>query len=280
MTTPTSPSHVRDSRTARPLDGASAACIDVSLVLACYNEHGIIVDSVTRILEALDFCRRSYEIIFVDDCSKDDTRALIERLVAEHPNHTFQTIFHERNQGRGATVMEGMRAGRGAIVGYIDIDLEVDPQYIPACIRAIEHGADVATGLRTYKFSMRSLDRYILSRGYIALVHATLGIDVQDTETGFKFFCKDRILPVFDAIEAQHWFWDTEVMVRSQLAGLKIVELPVLFIRRFDKTSGVRAVKDTIDYFLRLWRFRGTVSALRREARVAGTKRDWIRQGL
>jgi len=257
-----------------------AASIDVSLVLACYNEQGIIVESVARILEALDCCKWSYEIVFVDDCSRDKTRALIEQLVAAHPTHTFQTIFHARNQGRGATVTEGMRAGRGAIVGYIDIDLEVDPRYIPSCIRAIEQGADISTGMRTYKFSMRSLDRYILSRGYIALVHAMLGVDAQDTETGFKFFRKERILPIFDAIEAQHWFWDTEVMVRSLLHGLRVTEIPVLFIRRFDKTSGVRPVRDTIDYFLRLWRFRGTVSALRKEARVAGTKRDWIRQGL
>lgn len=254
--------------------------VDVSLVLACYNEHDVIVDSVARILAALDCCRWSYEIVFVDDCSKDDTRALIERLVADYPTHTFQTIFHAQNQGRGATVAEGMRAGRGAVVGYIDIDLEVDPRYVPSCIKAIEDGADVATGMRTYKFSMRSLDRYILSRGYIWLVHAVLGVDVQDTETGFKFFRKDRILPIFDAIEARHWFWDTEVMVRSVFGGMKIVEIPVLFIRRFDKTSGVRAVRDTIDYFLRLWRFRSTVSALRKEARVAGTKRDWIRQSL
>ncbi|MFN7985356.1 MAG: glycosyltransferase [Vicinamibacterales bacterium] len=260
--------------------GDGVGRLDVSLVLACYNEEGLIVDSVARILDALDCCRWSYEVVFVDDCSKDKTRALIEQLVAAHPTHTFQTIFHAENQGRGATVTRGMRAGRGAIVGYIDIDLEVDPLYVPACIHAIERGADVATGMRTYKFSMRSIDRYILSRGYIALVHAALGVDVQDTETGFKFFRKERILPIFDAIEAQHWFWDTEVMVRSVLAGLKVVEVPVLFIRRFDKTSGVRAVKDTIDYFLRLWRFRGTVSTLRREARVAGTKRDWIRQSL
>jgi len=259
---------------------APASPVDVSLVLACFNEEDVIADSVSRILDTLDGCAWSYELIFVDDCSRDSTAEQIRRLIAAHPDHNLRAIFHERNRGRGYTVAEGMRAGRGAIVGYIDVDLEVDARYVPVCMRALEQGADVATGLRRYKFSWGSLDRYLLSRGYVTLVRYLLGVDLQDTETGFKFFRKDRILPVFDAIEEPHWFWDTEVMVRALCGGLKIEEIPVPFVRRFDKQSTVRPLRDSIHYFVRLWRFRSTLAKLRQEARLAGTERNWVRESL
>lgn len=255
--------------------------LDLTLVLACYNEELIIENSVPQIIEVLDGSPWSYEIIFVDDCSHDRTRELIDQIVAQHPHHDLRRIFHERNVGRGGTVMEGMRAGRGEIVGFIDIDLEVHPRYIPSCVRAIQkRGADVATALRTYKFYWRSVDRYLMSRGYIQLVQWLLNVPLQDTETGFKFFRKKRILPVFDEIEDLHWFWDTEVMVRSYLHGLNIEEISVLFVRRFDKQSTVSPIMDTLDYFKKLWRFRRTVQSLRQEAAVASIPRGWIRQSL
>jgi glycosyltransferase involved in cell wall biosynthesis len=254
--------------------------VALSLVLACYNEESLILDSVEQILEVLDGSPWTYEVIFVDDCSRDRTRELIDQIIAEHPHHHLRRIFHERNVGRGGTVMEGMRLGQGEIVGYIDIDLEVHARYIPSCVRAIEKGADVATGLRTYRFYWHSVDRYLMSRGYIWLVQRLLGVPLKDTETGFKFFRKSTILPIFDEIEDMHWFWDTEVMVRSYLRGLNIREIPVLFVRRFDKQSAVHPFSDTLDYFKKLWRFRRVVRQLKREAALAGTARGWLRESL
>lgn len=254
--------------------------VKVSLVLACYNEESLILDSVEQILEVLDGSPWAYEVIFVDDCSRDRTRELIDQIIADHPHHRLRRIFHEKNVGRGGTVMEGMRLGEGEIVGYIDIDLEVHARYIPSCVRAIEKGADVATGLRTYRFYWHSVDRYLMSRGYVWLVQRLLGVPLKDTETGFKFFRKSRILPIFDEIEDLHWFWDTEVMVRSHLHGLNIREIPVLFVRRFDKQSAVHPIQDTLDYFKKLWRFRRTVHQMKREAELAGTARGWLRESL
>jgi glycosyltransferase involved in cell wall biosynthesis len=251
--------------------------VDVSIVLACYNEGPVLAANVATIVDVLDQCRWAYELLFIDDCSSDGTPALLRDLVAAYPDHQIRAEFHARNHGRGATVVEGMRAGRGAIVGFLDVDLEVHARYLPSCIRAVEQGADVATAQRTYKFRWHSLDRYILSRGYILLVRHLLDVSLADTETGFKFFRKDRILPVFDQTEDHHWFWDTEVMVRASLRGLRIEEIPVLFLRRADKQSTVRPVADTLNYFRRLWRFRGTLAALRRGDPGASATRDRIR---
>jgi len=232
---------------------------DLSLVLACYNEELVIEDSVAEILEVLDGTRYSYELIFVDDCSKDRTRDLIDRLIERYPDKRMSRIFHTENRGRGGAVNDGIRAARGDVAGFIDIDLEVHARYIPSCVNAVRNGADIAVGRRIYKLNLRSLDRYVLSTGYVWLVRRLLGVDLNDTETGYKFFKRERILPVLDEIDDQRWFWDTEVMVRSYYKEYNIAEIPCLFLRRFDKASTVSPLADTLDYFRQLWRFRKTV---------------------
>ena len=236
----------------------------LSLVLACYNEAQHLEASFAEIRDSLEQARFPFEILFVDDVSRDDTRAIIARIVAAHPQLALRTILHERNRGRGATVTDGFRAARGAITGYIDVDLEVHSRYIPSLVHAIERGADVATLRRIYAFQVRSLDRYAMSRGYSFLVRRLLDVDFADTETGYKFFAREKVLPLLDEIRDPGWFWDTEFMVRAARRGLKLVEIPGAYIRRGDKTSTVKGLSDSLRYFRQLLRFRGE---LRREAR-------------
>ena len=199
--------------------------------------------------------RRPYEVIFVDDVSRDSTREIIASLAAAHPA-TVRVLLHETNKGRGQTVTDGFRMARGAIAGFLDVDLEVHARYIPSLVKAIERGADVATVRRIYAFQVRSLDRYAMSRGYSFLVRRMLGVQLRDTETGYKFFRRDRLLPVLDEIRDPGWFWDTEFMVRAVRRGLTVAEVPGAYIRRFDKTSTVSGVRDSVRYFGKLWSFR------------------------
>ncbi len=243
--------------------------LDFTLVLPCYNEKPVFVNSTREILRTLELTTFDYEIIFVDDGSRDDTRELIATLIAEHPEKNLSRIFHAQNKGRGGTVADGIRAARGNVVGYIDIDLEVHARYIPSLVRAIQEGADVAIGQRNYLFQPRSLDRWILSKGYHKLAQRMLGMhQFWDTESGYKFFKRARILPILDEIEDQRWFWDTEVMVRSALHGYTIVEIPVLFLRNYGKQSSVNALQDTLDYLRRLWTFRATVKQLQAQSKA------------
>ncbi len=228
----------------------------LSVVLACYNEEEILVESFAEIRDTLHDFGRPFEIIFVDDVSRDRTRDLIRSIVADNPGLDLRVLLHERNQGRGATVSDGFRVARGEVVGYLDVDLEVHSRYIPSLVRAIENGADVATVRRIYAFQVRSLDRYFMSRGYSSLVRRLLGVELHDTETGFKFFRRQPLLPVIDAIRDPGWFWDTEFMVRAARRGLRIEEVPGAYIRRGDKTSTVRGLSDSLAYFAKLVAFR------------------------
>lgn len=238
---------------------------DLTLVIACYNEESLLEASVRETFRVLDAMRSTVEVIFIDDRSRDATVALIDRIMAANPGRDLRKVVHQANVGRGGTVAEGIRMARGRLVGFIDIDLEVHARYIPSCVAALEDGFDVATALRVYRFSVRSVDRYLMSTGYRALMQRVTRVPLRDTETGFKFFRRDRIMPVLDSTRDTGWFWDTEIMVRAHYAGLRIIEIPALFIRRFDKRSSVRAVADSVDYLRKLWTFRRELARLQDE---------------
>lgn len=232
--------------------------VELSLILPCYNEAGLFDDSVTRITRVLDATRFSYEIIFVDDASRDTTPLLISRLIKKQgKRRVFRGIFHPTNLGRGRTVTDGIRAATGSVVGYIDIDCEVDPIYIPAMTEMIvRKDADVVIGKRFYRTSPKAIVREVLSRGYQWLADRMIGTGRMDTETGYKFFSRKKILPLLTKAKHPGWFWDTEIMVYAKRAKLRIREVPVLFLRRFDKQSSVNIMRDTLDYMKELVRFR------------------------
>jgi glycosyltransferase involved in cell wall biosynthesis len=228
----------------------------LSVVIACYNEEEVLAQSFAEIHDVLEDLGRPYELIFVDDVSRDRTRDILREIEAAHPTAPIRVILHDVNKGRGATVTDGFRAARGEIVGYLDVDLEVHARYIPSLVRAIEKGAHVATVRRIYAFQLRSIDRYFMSRGYSYLVRQLLGTALHDTETGYKFFRREALLPVLDEIRDQGWFWDTEFMIRAERRGLRVAEVPGAYVRRFDKTSTVSGLRDSARYFGKLLRFR------------------------
>ena len=240
----------------------------LSLVLACYNEEEILAESFRTIRETLDDIGRPYEIVFVDDVSRDRTREILRRIVEENKDVSLNVILHERNKGRGATVTDGFRAARGEIAGYIDVDLEVHPRYIPSLVRAIERGADVAVVRRIYAFQLKVLDRYFMSRGYSFLVRKLLGVPLRDTETGYKFFRREALrpsstpssIPPGSGIPSSWCAPSAAACARGDRRA---------YVRREDKTSTVRGLRDSFIYFFKLLAFRRADAVDRRRAEAA-----------
>lgn len=229
---------------------------DVSIVLACYNEEGHLQHSYEQIKSTIDNTVYSCELIFVDDCSEDKTREIIERIVESDP--AASCIYHETNRGRGAAVKTGFEKARAPIAGFLDVDLEVHCRYIPAMIQAIENGADVAAGFRVYRIPFRLDDiiRDIMSVVYRFLVRRALGLESRDSESGYKFFSMETMRDLIGRTENEGWFWDTEIMAMAQYRGRRLEEIPVLYIRRGDKKTTVRPFIDSVEYLRRLLDFR------------------------
>lgn len=228
--------------------------VDVSIILACYNEGPTFEKSVAKIIKVLSSLKRRWEIIFVEDKSTDQTLEKIKSLLPTIGE--AKLIAHNQNQGRGKSVSDGMLVSQGKICGYLDVDLEISADYIPIFVDEIENGRDAVVGRRYYEGSLNSIVRFFASKFYSFLVRQIIKIPITDTESGCKFFNRKEILPILKKVKSSHWFWDTEICARAYWSGLSIRELPVLFIRRIDKQSTVKLVPDTLDYVKNLLSFK------------------------
>lgn len=233
------------------------AKIDFSLVLACYNEGPTLAWSLEKIKEVLEDTRDTWEVICINDASHDDTLYDLQKFSKKNPK--FKVFNHEKNVGRGGTVAEGIKLASGRIVGFIDIDLEISALYIPEFVREIKNGSDLAIATRVGIGNPSSLTKWITSRTYVTLVKIILGLKFNDTEAGYKFFNRKGILPILKKVEDKKWFFDTEIVTRSFLIGLKIKEIPVLFIKRPEKKSTVNIIPDSIEYLKKLFVFRSKI---------------------
>lgn len=221
---------------------------DFSLILPCYNEAQIFQGSLEKIIKTLDGTNYTWEIIFIDDNSSDNTKNLIKKALQKYSRRSLRAFYHNKNQGRGYTVCEGINYSQGKIVGFIDFDLEVGQWYLPKFIQEIEKGADVAIAWRIYDFSFKALPRWLSSKGYTFFRKLVLGLPYKDTEAGYKFFQKNKITPLIKKCNYHDWFWDTEILALAFKAKLIVREIPVAFVRRFDKTSTVKLIPDTWQY--------------------------------
>lgn len=229
---------------------------DLSIVITCYNEGSLLYPGIDRLIKLFDLTRLNYEIVIVDDYSTDGSGDQIRDLAARHKQ--IRTFFHEENKGRGAAVTAGIKAALGRVVGYNDLDFSTDPVYIIKLYEEILKGADIATASRIYKLNWKSINvlhRYILHKGYKTLVKLIFRTSLTDTETGCKFFNKQSLMTYIDEIRDMKWFWDTEVMIRGYYHGMKISEVPTLFIRQPETGSTVNVVRDTRRYLVSLVKF-------------------------
>ncbi len=237
------------------LQKKSSCSLDVSIVLACYNASSYIVENVEKIVRVLNATRFRYELIFVDDKSSDNTAAMVEALIQKHQNGIL--LRHTHNKGRGAAVSQGFRQSQGEIVGFIDLDLDNPARYIFSMILAIKYGgADVATARRIYlwSFNLYLIIRFIASRAYAHLASFVLEHPFKDTETGCKFFKREKLISILDKTKSQDWFWDTEIMVRAYYKDYRVVEIPTLFVRD-NIYSTVCIIPDALRYLHSIVRF-------------------------
>lgn len=234
--------------------------IDLSIIVPCYNEGPTFTKSAYKIIRELKKINLGWEIIFVEDKSQDNTKSAVEKMVKKIKNS--KAIYHRQNEGRGKSVSDGIKASKGDFCGYLDIDLEVSEKYIPIFIKEEEQGYDVVVGKRFYEGGGSSaILRFLASKLYALAVKYIIDIPVDDTEAGYKFFRRTKILPILSKVRSNHWFWDTEICALAHWNGLSITQIPVLFKRRYDKKSTVRLIPDTIDYIKNLIRLKSQMYA-------------------
>ena len=206
----------------------STGTVTVSVVLPAYNEANKLEPAVTKISQVLKENGYSFEIIIAEDGSTDGTAEQAEELTQKisYVKH----IHRNKRLGRGTALNNAFKQSSGEVFVYMDLDLATDLKYLKPLIDAITvEGYYFSTGSRMLPESkvQRSLRRSISSKTYNFLVRHMLGSKLKDHQCGFKGFKKEPTLALLDEVEATHWFWDTEMMVRANRKGYKIKEIAV-----------------------------------------------------
>jgi glycosyltransferase involved in cell wall biosynthesis len=233
----------------------SSKDVEVSLVLPAYNEAEKLEEAVTKINQALEEMRYRYEIIIAEDGSTDGTAERAEELAQklDYVRH----IHREKRLGRGTALNNAFRQSNGEVLVYMDLDLSTDLKSLKPLVEAIMvEGYDLSTGSRMLPESKveRGLRRSISSKTYNFLVRRMLGSKVRDHQCGFKAFKREPLLRLIDEVEATHWFWDTEILVRAYRHGYKIKEIPVEWKSGADtKVSLLRDSSNMFVQIIKLW---------------------------
>lgn len=173
-----------------------------------------------------------------------------------HEKEPRVRLLHaDERLGRGRALNRAIEAARYEVVCYYDVDLATDLAHLPELVGAIRSGADIATGSRLMPDSdiVRSGGREVASRGYNFLVRTILRSRLHDHQCGFKAFRRERVLALVPEVQAPHWFWDTEVLVRGQRKGYVVKEFPVVWRQGPGTTVRFKDVFSMGSQILGLW---------------------------
>jgi dolichol-phosphate mannosyltransferase len=210
---------------------------ELSIVMPCYNEAETLPRSIPPLLLRLDEQRIDYEVVLVDNGSKDETKKVIDAIAVTNPR--VRRVDVEVNQGYGWGILKGLEAARGGCVAYMCSDGQVTPEDVVRtwwAIQPFKQGGTLAKVRRVTRDD--GWLRWTVSRIYNMLALVLFGLTTTDANGTPKFFARgdlDRL-----KLTSKDWFIDAEVMIKSKQLRLNVVEVPIDFYRRAAGRSRVR----------------------------------------
>jgi len=225
----------------------------IDIVVPVHNEERDVARSVHRLhaylAEEFPFSAR---ITVADNASTDDTLAIASRLAAELP---CVRVLHLNEKGRGRALAAAWLTSEAQVVAYMDVDLSTDLSALLPLVAPIVSGhSEVSIGSRLAATARvnRGPKRELISRAYNLLLKLALRVRFKDAQCGFKALRADVAQTLLPEVVNRNWFFDTELLVRAQRAGLRIHELPVDWTD--DPDSRVDIVATAIEDLRGVWR--------------------------
>ena len=190
----------------------------LSVVVPAYNEAESLPELQRELAAALDQFGRPWEVIYVDDGSRDGSDAAIERLAAADPRVSGVSL--RRNFGKSAALATGFRLARGAWVMTIDADLQDDPAELPKLAAALESGLDLVSGWKQHRRDpvTKTLPSVLFNR----VTSWVSGVRLHDFNCGFKLYRRE----VTESIEVYGEFHRFTPAL-AHWAGFRVGEVPV-----------------------------------------------------
>ena len=222
----------------------------ISVIIPVYNE----VKNINEIIKRVQSTKLATEIIIVDDGSKDGTRDILQTLDGKKK---IRVILHEKNQGKGAAVVTGMKAAQGDILLIQDADLEYDPRDYPLLLKPLEEGiADVVYGSRflggPHRVTM--FWHQVANKLLTFMTNILYDSILTDMETGYKVFRREVIEGM--TIRSKRFNFEPEFTAKILKRKYRIFEVPITFNPR-DYSEGKKIkLKDAFEAVWALIRYR------------------------
>ncbi len=219
----------------------------LSIVIPAYNEEKRIGSTLKKI-EA--YCKANsldYELIVVDDGSKDQTISLVESSIFDKSR--FILLKNVQNRGKGFSVNRGMLAAKGDVALFTDADLSTPIEELDNFLLLLPQ-YDILIASRALKASCvekQPFYREIMGRTFNLFVQLLVVWGVKDTQCGFKLFKKSAVDAIFPQQKIFGWSFDVELLYLANRGGFKVKEIPVHWVNSLE--SKVDPFKDAFKMF-------------------------------
>jgi glycosyltransferase involved in cell wall biosynthesis len=224
--------------------------MNLSVIIPVYNE----VKNIEEIIKRVQARKLATEIVIVDDGSQDGTRDILKKLDGKKK---VRVLLHEKNQGKGAAVVTGMKAAMGDILLIQDADLEYDPRDYPALLQPIKEGiADVVYGSRFLGGAHRvtMFWHQVANQLLTFMTNILYDSSLTDMETGYKVFRREVIEGM--TIRSKRFNFEPEFTAKILKRKYRIFEVPITFNPR-DYSEGKKIkLKDAFEAVGALLRYR------------------------
>jgi glycosyltransferase involved in cell wall biosynthesis len=203
--------------------------VKLSILIPVYNERAVVERSLAQVLTAPLPEAMERELVVVDDCSRDGTRAILERLAASDPR--IRLLRHEANRGKGAAVRTAIAAATGDFCIIQDADLEYDPSEYPQLLRPLLDGhADAVFGSRYLAGQQRRVLPFrhsMINQFLTVLSNVFCNLNLTDMETCYKVFRTDILKSI--PIRSNRFGFEPEIVMKSAKRNLRIYEVPISY---------------------------------------------------
>jgi glycosyltransferase involved in cell wall biosynthesis len=222
----------------------------ISAVLPAYNEEENVAKAVTDTVAVLERLGADYEVIVVDDGSRDRTSEVVQGLIAEFPQ--VRLVRHSVNRGYGGALRSGFEAATKELIFLNASDNQFDPQEITQLLALIEN-ADIVNPYRANR--QDPFHRRLNAFAWNLLIRILFGYVARDIDCGFKLLRREVLKHV--TLTSNGAMLDTELLVGAKVRGFRIVETPVKHLPRMAGTqtgAKLRVVLKAFRDLLVFWR--------------------------
>ena len=228
----------------------------LSVVIPAYNEAPRIGKTIRTVVEYLQRQPHRWEILVVNDGSKDDIEVQIRSFTQGIPQ--LRLIQHRINQGKGAAVCSGLKAAQGDAVLFSDADGATPIEELEKLLPHLGKGIGMVVGSRRAKGSRVLLEQHwprrMMSNTYQWICRLLVNPGVADVTCGFKLLTREMAQLCGSRMRIRRWSFDAEMFTIAKIHELKVIEIP---IRWFDqRKTKVRLLRDIWGSFWELIRIR------------------------